>query len=118
MLYLRFVIRRLLIFFPLLVAASFIIFFALRFSGTDPVSVMLGERQATDEVIAALREQFQENKQMIPLLMHMFQCRTRNAQRSISTRSGNRIEIIPKSGTMSKLNWRSRSDENQPNPNW
>jgi peptide/nickel transport system permease protein len=55
----------LLIFFPLLVAASFIIFFALRFSGTDPVSVMLGERQATDEVIAALREQFHLNEPLI-----------------------------------------------------
>jgi peptide/nickel transport system permease protein len=56
--YCKYILKRLSVFLPLFLIVSLIVFFALRFSGVDPVSVMLGERQATAEVIAALRDQY------------------------------------------------------------
>ncbi|MDR2162972.1 MAG: ABC transporter permease [Clostridiales Family XIII bacterium] len=63
--YPRLILKRLLVFFPLLFAASLVIFFSLRLSGVDPVNVMLGERQATEDVIFSLREQFHLNEPLI-----------------------------------------------------
>jgi peptide/nickel transport system permease protein len=56
--YAKYILKRLSVFIPLFLIVSLIVFFALRFSGVDPISVMLGERQATEEVIAALRAQY------------------------------------------------------------
>ncbi|GHU65155.1 ABC transporter permease [Clostridia bacterium] len=56
--YLRYILKRLCVFIPLFLIVSLIVFFALRFSGVDPITVMLGERQATPEVMAALRAQY------------------------------------------------------------
>jgi len=65
MLYLRFVGKRLLVFFPLIFAASLVIFFLLRTSGVDPINVMLGENRVTEEVAAVLRAQHHLDEPLI-----------------------------------------------------
>ncbi|MDR2176060.1 MAG: ABC transporter permease [Synergistaceae bacterium] len=60
--YFSYALRRLAAFIPTLLVVSAMIFFMLRLSGVDPISVMLGERQATTGVIEALRTQFHLNE--------------------------------------------------------
>jgi peptide/nickel transport system permease protein len=63
--YSKYAIKRAALFIPILFAASGLIFFSLRLSGVNPVSVMLGERQASPEVIAELKSQFHLDQPLI-----------------------------------------------------
>lgn len=56
--YLQFILKKLLAMAGIMFAVSFIVFFLLRMSGTDPVTVMIGTKQATPELVASLRKQF------------------------------------------------------------
>ena len=56
--YLQFILKKLLAMAGIMIAVSFIVFFLLRMSGTDPVTVMIGTKQATPELVASLRKQF------------------------------------------------------------
>jgi peptide/nickel transport system permease protein len=53
----RFVVQKLLVMIPIILVVSFLVFFLLRLSGTDPVTVMLDTKPATPELIQTLREQ-------------------------------------------------------------
>lgn len=57
---LKYIIKRLLIMIPILIAISFIIFMILDFTPGDPAALILGE-SATEESIAALREKMNLN---------------------------------------------------------
>ncbi|MDR1579934.1 MAG: ABC transporter permease, partial [Synergistaceae bacterium] len=63
--YFKYAIKRIVLFIPILLAASALIFFSLRLSGVSPVSVMLGERQTSPEVIAELKSQFHLDRPLI-----------------------------------------------------
>jgi peptide/nickel transport system permease protein len=52
-----------------MLVVSFVVFFLLRLSGSDPVMTLLGTKQATPELVAALREQYHLDD---PLLLQYF----------------------------------------------
>ena len=56
--YVKYALKRLLSMIPIVLVVSFIVFFLLRLSGVDPVTVMIGEKQSTPELRQALTEQF------------------------------------------------------------
>jgi peptide/nickel transport system permease protein len=67
--YVKFTVLRLLTMIPIMLVVSIIVFFLLRMSGSDPVTILLGTKQSTPEVVAALREQYHLND---PLLLQYF----------------------------------------------
>lgn len=50
---------------PIVLIVSIAVFVLLRASGVDPVTVMIGEKQATDELRESLRQQFNLDKPML-----------------------------------------------------
>ena len=60
--YVKYAIKRILSMIPIIIVVSFIVFFLLRLSGVDPVTVMIGEKQSTAELRQALTEQFDLDK--------------------------------------------------------
>ena len=55
--YFRYVLKKLLGMIPIILIVSAVVFFLLRMSGVDPVTVMIGEKQATDELRESLKTQ-------------------------------------------------------------
>lgn len=50
---------------PIVLIVSIAVFVLLRASGVDPVTVMIGEKQATDELRESLRQQFDLDKPLL-----------------------------------------------------
>lgn len=63
--YFRYVLKKLLGMIPIILIVSVVVFFLLRMSGVDPVTVMIGEKQATDELRESLRTQFYLDKPLL-----------------------------------------------------
>lgn len=63
--YFRYVLKKLLGMIPIILIVSAVVFFLLRMSGVDPVTVMIGEKQATDELRESLRTQFNLDKPLL-----------------------------------------------------
>ena len=63
--YFRYVLKKLLGMIPIILIVSAVVFFLLRMSGVDPVSVMIGEKQATDELRESLKTQFNLDKPLL-----------------------------------------------------
>ncbi len=67
--YATFIVKKILAMIPTILIVSFAVFFLLRLSGVEPVNVMLGDKQTTPEVRAALEAEFNLDK---PLLTQYF----------------------------------------------
>ena len=63
--YFRYVLKKLLGMIPIILIVSAVVFFLLRMSGVDPVTVMIGEKQATDELRESLKTQFNLDKPLL-----------------------------------------------------
>lgn len=63
--YFRYVLKKLLGMIPIILIVSSVVFFLLRMSGVDPVTVMIGEKQATDELRESLKTQFNLDKPLL-----------------------------------------------------
>ena len=63
--YFRYVLKKLLGMIPIILIVSAVVFFLLRMSGVDPVTVMIGEKQATDELRESLKTQFNLDKTLL-----------------------------------------------------
>ena len=63
--YFRYVLKKLLGMIPIILIVSAVVFFLLRMSGFDPVTVMIGEKQATDELRESLKTQFNLDKPLL-----------------------------------------------------
>lgn len=63
--YFRYVLKKLLGMIPIILIVSAVVFFMLRMSGVDPVTVMIGEKQATDELRESLKTQFNLDKPLL-----------------------------------------------------
>lgn len=60
--YLTYALKKLVTMIFIIFIVSIAVFFLLRASGVDPVTVMIGEKQATDELRESLRQQFDLDK--------------------------------------------------------
>lgn len=63
--YLSYAVKKLLSMIPIVLIVSIAVFVLLRASGVDPVTVMIGEKQATDELRESLRQQFDLDKPLL-----------------------------------------------------
>lgn len=63
--YFRYVLKKMLGMIPIILIVSAVVFFLLRMSGVDPVTVMIGEKQATDELRESLKTQFNLDKPLL-----------------------------------------------------
>ena len=63
--YFRYVLKKLLGMIPIILIVSAVVFFLLRMSGVDPVTVMIGEKQATDELRESRKTQFNLDKPLL-----------------------------------------------------
>lgn len=63
--YFRYVLKKLLGMIPIILIVSAVVFFLLRMSGVDHVTVMIGEKQATDELRESLKTQFNLDKPLL-----------------------------------------------------
>ena len=63
--YFRYVLKKLLGMIPIILIVSAVVFFLLRMSGVDPVTFMIGEKQATDELRESLKTQFNLDKPLL-----------------------------------------------------
>lgn len=63
--YLTYAVQKLLSMIPIILIVSIAVFILLRASGVDPVTVMIGEKQATDELRESLRQQFNLDKPLL-----------------------------------------------------
>ena len=63
--YLSYAVKKLLSMIPIILIVSIAVFVLLRASGVDPVTVMVGEKQATDELRESLRQQFYLDKPLL-----------------------------------------------------
>ena len=63
--YFRYVLKKLLGMIPIILIVSAVVFFLLRMSCVDPVTVMIGEKQATDELRESLKTQFNLDKPLL-----------------------------------------------------
>ena len=63
--YFRYVLKKLLGMIPIILIVSAVVFFLLRMSGVDPVTVMIGEKQATDELRESLKTQCNLDKPLL-----------------------------------------------------
>ena len=63
--YFRYVLKKLLGMIPIILIVSAVVFFLLRMSGVDPVTVMIGEKQATDELRESLKTPFNLDKPLL-----------------------------------------------------
>jgi len=59
---LKYIVKRLLQLIPILFIVSIIIFSMVRMSKIDPVSVIVGDKRSTPEIIAQVKEQYNLNK--------------------------------------------------------
>ncbi len=67
--YVKFIVKRFIGMIPVILIVSFLVFFILRLSNVNPVTVMIGDRQSTEELRQKLTKQFNLDK---PLLTQYF----------------------------------------------
>lgn len=61
----KYILKRLLGLIPILAVVSILIFFMVRLSNIDPISVIIGEKRTTPEMIAQVKEKYGFNKPLI-----------------------------------------------------
>lgn len=66
---LKYIFKRLLQLIPILMIVSIVIFYMVRLSNIDPVSVIIGDKRSTPEIIAQIKEKYNFNK---PLIVQYF----------------------------------------------
>lgn len=65
----KYIFKRLLQLIPILIIVSILIFFMVRLSSIDPISVIIGDKRSTPEIIAQIKEKYNFNK---PLIVQYF----------------------------------------------
>lgn len=65
MIYIKYILKRILMMIPILIIVSLIIFMVIRASGVNPISVIGGDKSVTEEVKAELTSQYHLDKPLI-----------------------------------------------------